>query len=66
MRASVAGCLAAVVAACLDAFAQSAPPPQPDAPGPATIALVETWPDGRTNVELTTPRRAVMWTPTST
>lgn len=30
---------------------------------PATVALVETWPDGRTNYELTSPRRASMWTP---
>jgi hypothetical protein len=34
-----------------------------DATGPATVALVETWPDGRTNYELTSPRRATMWTP---
>ena len=27
------------------------------------MALVETWPDGRTNYELTSPRRAAMWTP---
>ena len=30
---------------------------------PATVALVETWPDGRINYELTTTRRASMWTP---
>src|SRR6185436_7875067 len=30
---------------------------------PATVALVETWPDGRINYELTSPRRANMWTP---
>ena len=30
---------------------------------PATVALVETWPDGQTNYELTSPRRASMWTP---
>jgi hypothetical protein len=29
----------------------------------ATMALVETWPDGRTNYELTSARRATMWTP---
>jgi len=29
----------------------------------ATVALVETWPDGRTNYELTSARRATMWTP---
>lgn len=63
MRASAVGCCLAAVVACLRAFAQSAPPPQSDALGPATMALVETWPDGRTNFELTSPRRAVMWTP---
>jgi hypothetical protein len=30
---------------------------------PATVALVETWSDGRVNYELTGPRRASMWTP---
>jgi hypothetical protein len=30
---------------------------------PTTVALVETWPDGRTNYELTSARRASMWTP---
>src|SRR6266705_663438 len=39
------------------------PPPQGDAVIPATVALVETWPDGRTNYELTSSRRASMWTP---
>ena len=28
----------------------------------ATVALVETWPDGRTHFELTSPRRASSWT----
>ena len=37
--------------------------PQVDAAMPATVALVETWPDGRTNYELTGLRRASMWTP---
>src|SRR4051812_10283799 len=32
-------------------------------PAPATVALVETWPDGRINYELTSARRASMWTP---
>lgn len=32
-------------------------------PPRATVALVETWPDGRVNYELTSTRRAVMWTP---
>lgn len=39
------------------------PPLKGDAAIPATVALVETWPDGRTNYELTSPRRASMWTP---
>ena len=43
------------------------PPTQPslaaDAATPATVALVETWADGRTNYELTSARRAAMWTP---
>jgi hypothetical protein len=29
---------------------------------PATVALVETWPDGRTTYELTSPRSSWMWT----
>jgi hypothetical protein len=37
--------------------------PQVDPAVPATVALVETWPDGRTNYELTSARRASMWTP---
>jgi len=37
-------------------------PAAPDA-APATVALVETWADGRVNYELTGPRRASMWTP---
>ena len=32
-------------------------------PPRATVALVEAWPDGRVNYELTSTRRAVMWTP---
>jgi hypothetical protein len=38
-------------------------PPTTGAAVPATVALVETWPDGRTTYELTSPRRASMWTP---
>src|SRR3954451_17370399 len=34
-----------------------------DTIAPAAVALVETWPDGRTNYELTSARRAPMWTP---
>ena len=37
--------------------------PAPDAVASATVALVENWPDGRTNYELTSARRASMWTP---
>jgi hypothetical protein len=37
--------------------------PAPDVLAAATAALVETWPDGRTNYELTSVRRASMWTP---
>jgi hypothetical protein len=36
---------------------------QADQATPATVALVETWPDGRINYELTSARRASMWTP---
>lgn len=43
------------------AFAGQAPAP-PEA-APATVALVETWADGRVGYELTGPRRASMWTP---
>jgi hypothetical protein len=39
-------------------------PPAPAGPTiPATVALVENWPDGRITYELTSPRRASMWTP---
>jgi hypothetical protein len=37
--------------------------PKTEAASAATVALVETWPDGRINYELTTTRRASMWTP---
>jgi hypothetical protein len=39
------------------------PPVTADAEMPTTVALVETWPNGQTNYELTSPRRASMWTP---
>jgi hypothetical protein len=39
------------------------PPAQAEPIAPATVALVESWPGGRTNFELTSPRRASMWTP---
>src|SRR5436190_12144489 len=46
--------------------ARAQPIPQPpltaEAVMPATVALVETWPDV-TNYELISPRRASMWTP---
>ena len=60
----IAGALAIALSS-LPASAQSPtqPPPAADAATPATVALVETWPDGRTNYELTSPRRAAMWTP---
>jgi len=43
------------------AFLLTAAPPQPVEP--TTVALVETWPDGGTNYELTTTQRGVFWTP---
>jgi hypothetical protein len=45
------------------AWGNSAAPTQAEPARPATVALVETWPDGRINYELTSPRRASMWTP---
>jgi hypothetical protein len=53
-----------VAVASLPARAQPVPQPPPpaDAVAPATVALVETWPDGHPNYELTSPRRASMWT----
>jgi hypothetical protein len=39
------------------------PPLAADAGRPATVALVESWPDGQTNYELTSLRPASMWTP---
>ena len=35
---------------------------QEDPAAPSTVALVETWPDGRTHYELTSPRSASKWT----
>jgi hypothetical protein len=43
--------------------AAETPSPRGEPVAPATIALVETWPDGRTVVDLTTSRRASAWTP---
>jgi hypothetical protein len=64
VRYWMAGALV-VAGSCLPARAalMFQPPPTADAVAPATVALVETWPDGRTNYELTSPRRASMWTP---
>jgi hypothetical protein len=39
------------------------PSPRAEPVTPATVALVETWPDGRTVVDLTTSRPASAWTP---
>src|SRR6185503_19597838 len=61
--------LAAAVIAKIAVAAAIPSTPAAQAPGseqpvvPATVALVETWPDGRINYELTSPRRASMWTP---
>src|SRR5438445_1667395 len=63
MRIDLAGVGALFISLWSVAAATAQPPPQPDALMPATVALVETWPDGRTNYELTSPRRASMWTP---
>jgi hypothetical protein len=64
VRYWMAGALV-VAGSCLPVRAEliPQPPPTADAVTPATVALVETWPDGRTNYELTSPRRASMWTP---
>jgi hypothetical protein len=45
------------------ALTQAAAPPQPAALPPSTVALVETYADGRTNYELTSAKPAWMWTP---
>lgn len=52
-----------VTALITPAVAAAAQRAAPESLGPATVALVETWPDGRTNYELTSARRASMWTP---
>jgi len=60
----VAGALVIAISSLPAPAASIAQPPlKADAVTPATVALVETWPDGRTNYELTSPRRATMWTP---
>jgi hypothetical protein len=56
-------CVALVVIVVAGAPAGAAAQPSSDALPPTTIALVESWPDGRVNYELTSARRAVMWTP---
>src|SRR5262245_15943674 len=60
--ALVAPTLVIAVAATAPAARAGQSAPAPQAP-PATVALVETWPDGRVLYELTGPRRAGMWTP---
>jgi hypothetical protein len=55
--------LIAVSSGPINAQPPTPPPFAADAAAPATVALVETWPDGLTNYELTSPRRAAMWTP---
>jgi hypothetical protein len=51
-----------IAAAALPATDAAQAPAAPEA-APATVALVETWSDGRVHYELTGPRRASMWTP---
>jgi hypothetical protein len=51
------------IAAAMPSAAAGQTRPKDEAVIPATVALVETWPDGRINYELTSPRRASMWTP---
>src|SRR5438876_1293556 len=64
MDRHIAVAWAILICSTLSATAQTATPPsRTDAPLPAAVALVETWPDGRINYELTTARRASMWTP---
>jgi len=45
------------------ALTQAAAPPQPAALPPSTVALVETYADGRINYELTSAKPGWMWTP---
>ena len=51
-----------IVAAALPAAYAGQAPTAPEA-APATVALVETWSDGRVNYTLMGPRRASKWTP---
>jgi hypothetical protein len=51
------------IAAAMPSMPAGQPPPSDQAVIPATVALVETWPDGRINYELTSARRGSMWTP---
>ena len=51
-----------IAAAAVPAVDAAQAPAAPEA-APATVALVETWADGRVSYELTGPRRASMWTP---
>jgi hypothetical protein len=61
LTAAVIAKIAIAAALPLPAAGQS--PPKDQAVIPATVALVETWADGRINYELTSARRGTMWTP---
>ena len=62
-RVPVAIPMLLVIAAAARPAAHSDQAPAAPEAVPATVALVETWSDGRVNYELTTPRRSSMWTP---
>jgi hypothetical protein len=62
-RLAAAGALVAVVCMAAPSRSSAQVPGGTEAAPQATVALVETWPDGRINYELTTTRRASMWTP---
>jgi hypothetical protein len=62
-RLPVAIPLLLVIAAAAPPAAGAGQAPAVPEAAPATVALVETWSDGRVNYELTGPRRASMWTP---
>jgi hypothetical protein len=52
----------AILAVAVTLMHQVAATPAPDLP-PPTVALVETYADGRVNYELTSAKSAWMWTP---
>jgi hypothetical protein len=62
MRAEAVAATLLVVASAATVSGSGSQPTTSEAPR-AQVALVETWPDGRVNYELTSTRRAVMWTP---